>query len=328
MTSRRERLAATLAGEIADRPPVAVWRHFPVDDQNPSRLAESVLAFQKLFDFDFVKVTPASSFALVDLGVADEWQGSAEGTRTYTRRPVERPKDWQAIPRLSPREGALAEYVETLRMVVHGIDRDVPVVATIFSPLAQAKNIAGQDRLTEHMGQSPHEVEAGLRVLADTTVDLVEAARGVGIDGVFYAIQHASPRFMDRETYRTWAETLDLRILEAAAGLFLNVLHLHGDDILFELGETYPVHVVNWHDRETAPTLGEARRKTGRALCGGIGRIDPLVLGTPERIFQQASEARRATSGGRGLILGTGCVVPLTAPLGNLRALRAAAELA
>ncbi len=327
MTSSRERLEAAIAGQIADRPPVALWRHFPVDDQDPRTLADSVLAFQRLFDFDFVKVTPASSFALVDLGVVDEWQGSVEGTRTYTGRVVERPEDWLAIPRLSSRQGALAGYVECLRLVVEAVGRDVPVVATIFSPLAQAKNIAGQDRLTEHLRLSPRAVETGLRVLAETTADLVASARAVGVDGVFYAVQHASPHFMDRETYRSLAEPLDRRILEAAGGLFLNVLHLHGSDVYFDLAVTYPVPVVNWHDRETAPSLGEARETTPRALCGGIGRIDPIVLGTPEGIFQQAADSRRMTGGGRGLILGTGCVVPLTAPLGNLRAVRAAADL-
>ena len=58
MTSKRERLEAALQGEVIDRAPVALWRHFPVDDQDPGRLADSVAEFQERFDFDFVKVTP------------------------------------------------------------------------------------------------------------------------------------------------------------------------------------------------------------------------------------------------------------------------------
>jgi len=328
MISKRERLAAALAGEIADRLPVALWRHFPVDDQNSESLAESTLSFQRLFDFDFVKVTPASSYALVDLGVEDAWQGSVEGTRTYTRRVVQRAQDWASLKRLSPKDGALAGYVEALRRIVAGIGGGAPVLATIFSPLAQAKNAAGGDRLIEDLRNSPRLLEAGLRMLTDSTVDLVGAARGVGIDGIFYAVQHASSRFMDRETYRRVAEPLDRVILEAAEGLFLNVLHLHGTDIYFDLAHTYPVGLVNWHDRETEPSLAGARLQGTRAVCGGIGRIDPLVLGQPDQIYSQAAEARRMTGGGRGLVLGTGCVVPLNAPLGNLRAVRAAADLA
>lgn len=326
MTSKRERLAAAVAGEVADRPPVALWRHFPVDDQDPASLAESTLAFQRLFDFDFVKVTPASSYALVDLGVTDEWRGDPEGTRAYVGRPVRRPEEWRELPTLSPQEGALADHIDCLRRVRDGLGGETPMLATIFSPLSQAKNIAGEERMLQHLRQSPGDLEAGLRLLTESTLDVIEVMRGAGIDGIFYAVQHASPRFMDRETYRRLAEPLDRRILEAAQGLDLNALHLHGVDIFFDLAETYPVSIVNWHDRETEPTLAEGRHRSRRAVCGGIGRIDPLVLGTPDRIHEQAAEARRATNGGRGLVLGTGCVVPLTAPLGNLRAVRAAAD--
>ena len=51
-----------------DRPPVALWRHFPVDDQSPETLAAATLDFQHHYGFDLVKVTPASSFSIKGLG--------------------------------------------------------------------------------------------------------------------------------------------------------------------------------------------------------------------------------------------------------------------
>ncbi|MCX7976483.1 MAG: hypothetical protein N2646_05375, partial [Bellilinea sp.] len=57
--THRERLELCLAGEIADRPPFALWRHFPVDDQSPDSLAAAITNFQNTYDFDFIKVTPA-----------------------------------------------------------------------------------------------------------------------------------------------------------------------------------------------------------------------------------------------------------------------------
>ena len=81
MITHRARLEACLAGETLDRPPVALWRHFPVDDQTPQGLAASTLAFQRLFDFDLVKVTPSSSYCLQDWGSRDDWRGNPEGTR-------------------------------------------------------------------------------------------------------------------------------------------------------------------------------------------------------------------------------------------------------
>jgi len=326
VTSKRERLEAALAGEVADRPPFALWRHFPVDDQSPQALAESVLAFQREIDCDFIKVTPASSACVRDWGVVDVWQGSTEGTRTYTTRPVVIPSDWRALDPLDPRSGALGEHVRCLEAVVHAEGGSCPVLATVFSPLAQAKNLAGGDLLLEHLRREPESVLSGLEEIARTTVRFIEAARRIGIEGIFYAIQHASPHLLDREAYARFGRPFDERILEAAGGLWLNLLHLHGEDIDFDLAASLPAPVVNWHDRETPPRLRDGRRQSGKAVCGGLSRIETLVLGDPARVRAEAAEAIRETDGGRGLILGTGCVVPVHAPRANLLAARRAVE--
>ena len=91
--SHKERLQTCLAGEAPDRPPVALWRHFPVDDLTPEGLAGATIDFQLTYDLDLVKVTPASSFEVRDWGAEDEWRGDPEGVRAYTRRVVERPQD-------------------------------------------------------------------------------------------------------------------------------------------------------------------------------------------------------------------------------------------
>jgi uroporphyrinogen decarboxylase len=65
--SHRTRLETCLSGVRPDRTPVALWRHFPVDDQIPAGLAAATIDFQRTFDFDLVKVTPASSFCLVTI---------------------------------------------------------------------------------------------------------------------------------------------------------------------------------------------------------------------------------------------------------------------
>src|SRR5512141_3300093 len=97
MISHSDRLRAILDGETPDRPAVALWRHFPVDDQEPHSLAAATLQFQQTFDFDLVKVTPASSFCLKDWGVEDRWVGDSEGTRRDTKRGIEAAEDWESL---------------------------------------------------------------------------------------------------------------------------------------------------------------------------------------------------------------------------------------
>ena len=84
--------------------PAAFWRHFPVDDQEAGSLARSTVAFQEMFDCDFVKVSPPSSFCLKDWGAQDEWFADPEGTRDYLGAVIQYPDDWAKLPVLDPRE--------------------------------------------------------------------------------------------------------------------------------------------------------------------------------------------------------------------------------
>lgn len=320
MISPRERLRACLMDQQPDRTPVALWRHFPVDDQSPSSLAAAHIAFQRQFDFDLVKVTPASSFCLRDWGVEDEWAGDPEGTRRYTRRVITHPQDWERLPPLDPTAPHLAGQLACLRQLRAGLGPEVPILQTIFNPLAQAKNLAGEDVLLVHLRKFPEAVLKGLETITLTTQRFVEAAIACGIDGIFYAVQHARADRLSAEEFNRFSRTLDWRILQGAQGLWCNMLHLHGEHIYFGLLAGYAVQIINWHDREAPPALGEAQKVFGGVVCGGLSRA-ALVLGSPLEVQREAAEAIEQT-GGRRFILSTGCVVPLVAPYGNLRAAR------
>ncbi len=318
---KRERLQATLKGEAVDRVAVSLWRHFPVDDQKPESLAAATLEFQSLYDFDFVKVTPASSFCLRDWGAADVWRGEPEGTRQYTGRVVRHPDDWLTLKPLNPNAGALGSQLCALELIRAGLPADTPFIQTIFSPLSQARNLVGAEQLPVHVRRHPGQLKAALVVITETTAQFVHAARRAGIDGIFYAVQMASTRVFSEAEYREFGEMFDRQVLAAAGGLWLNVAHLHGDDVMFDRVAGYPVQILNWHDRETPPTLAEGLRKFPGAACGGWRQWETMVRGTPETVAAEAHDAISQTSG-RRLILGTGCVTPTTAPRANLRAAR------
>jgi uroporphyrinogen decarboxylase len=328
--THRERLQACLSNSPAlDRPPVALWRHFPVDDQDPSTLAEAVLDFQRHYDFDLVKVTPASSYSIKDWGVKDAWEGHTEGTRTYTKRLITRPRDWERLPVLSPSAPHLSGHLDCLRRIRAGLLPHTPLLATIFSPLAQAKNLAGGDRLMDHLHSHPRAVLKGLETIAQTTRQYIEACMEVGIDGIFYAVQHAQAELLSLDEYKLFGLPNDLTCLEPAGSLWCNLLHLHGLNIHFELvsQSLYPdglFQIVNWHDRETRPSLAKGLKDARVAVCGGISQ-KTIVFGDQSAVRKEAADAI-AQSGGRRLILGTGCVVPIIAPHGNISAARQIVE--
>jgi len=321
MMNKKERLMAAIRGEPVDRPPVALWRHFPGDDYRPDDLAAATVAFQRQYDFDFVKVTPASSFCVQDWGSQDRWVGTLEGTRDYTHYPIQSPNDWAKLRPLDPTQGALGAQLDCLRLIADELVGEVPFIQTVFSPLAQAKNLVGREWLPIHLRRYPDEVRAGLQVIAETTTRFVTAAQETGIDGLFYAVQHAQYGLLSADEYAAFGRPDDLEILDAAQDLWLNVLHLHGTDVMFDLVADYPVQVINWHDRETWPALAEGQECFAGAVCGGLQRWDVVVRGTPEQVREQASDAISQT-GGRRFILGTGCVTPIVAPASNIRAAR------
>jgi len=313
---------ACLAGEPTDRIPVALWRHFPVDDQDPQALAAAHLAFQRTYDFDFVKVTPASSFCLKDWGVEDAWEGDPEGTRRYTKAVISAPADWESLPRLDASAPHLADQLTCLRRLRQELGSETPLLQTIFSPLAQAKHLSGEQTLLHHLRASPATVSAGLATIVASTKAFIEAAIQTGIDGIFYAVQHAQSALLSPAEFSRFGRESDLDVLASASHLWFNLLHLHGEGVYFEAVSDYPVQAINWHDRDTPPSLAVAREVFQGALCGGLAR-DTLVFQTPDNIRSEAADAIRQVHG-RGLILSTGCVVPVIAPHGNLIAARAA----
>lgn len=322
--THRERVQACLNGEQTDRPPVALWRHFPVDDQSPENLAAATLHFQGTYDFDLVKVTPASSFCLKDWGITDAWEGDTEGTRRYTNRVIKSPLDWETLPALDPNAPHLAGQLACLRQIRQRLGPNVPMLQTVFSPLAQAKNLVGGETLLVHLRKYPEAVMKGLETIALSTQRFVAAALETGIDGVFYAIQHAQAGLLTLDEYKIFGLPYDHKLLEPASTLWCNLLHLHGSDIYFEIASEFSFQIVNWHDRETPPSLAEAVKLVNTtakfAVCGGLGR-DTLVFGQQAEIRKEARNAIAQTKG-RRLILSTGCVVPVIAPHGNISVAR------
>jgi len=57
--SHRQRIETLLSGSEVDQIPAAFWRHFPVDDQDPDRLAAATIHFQDTFGMDIIKVSPS-----------------------------------------------------------------------------------------------------------------------------------------------------------------------------------------------------------------------------------------------------------------------------
>ncbi len=323
--NKRERVLAAVHGERPDRIPVSFWRHWPKVDQTAEGLAKAVAAWQSTYDFDLVKVTPTSGYCIEDWGARFVDRGNREGTRDYVQRPIKQARDWESLWPLDLKSGVLGRELQALRLIRAKVGPDVFVLQTLFSPLTLARNLAGEELLLSHLRDHAQEVRRGLAIIADTYGRYAQECLRAGADGFFFATLCATTDFMSEDEYGEFGVPYDRHVLGAVAdtaGVIL--LHIHGFNIMFDLlAHAYPVHILNWHDRRTSPSLAEARQRTRLALMGGVSEWQTLTEGTPQQVETEVRDAI-AQTGGKGFLLGAGCVVPTDVPEANLRAARAA----
>jgi uroporphyrinogen decarboxylase len=316
---KRERVLAALGGRPVDRPPVSFWRHVPDVDHTAAGLAEAMLAFQRRWDLDFVKVMSSGVYCVEDWGCAVAYQGSPNGAKQCTRHAVQGRGDWARIRALDPGAGALGREIEAVHLIARGRADDAPILHTVFSPLTVARKLAG-DRLVEDLRAAPGAVEPALDAITETVAAHARAALEAGADGIFLATQTATPEAVTAEECARFDVPRMRRVLNAvAARSVFTLLHVHGRDIYFDLGAALPAHAINWHDRLTAPRLDEARTRFAGALVGGLSEGRTLLRGPADAVTAEVRDAL-AQTGGRGIMIGPGCVLPLATPDAHLTA--------
>jgi uroporphyrinogen decarboxylase len=328
--TRRERIAAALKGQPVDRPPVAFWRHWPVDDQSAEALADRTLEYRKRFDFDLIKVTPSSSYCIEDYGAKTAYQAAPIGERTYLERVIKKAEDWDKIEPVDVRKGAYGRVLEALRITLAKRGDDTPVIQTMFNPLGMARMLAGDDKYVAYVRREPERLKRALAALEETCVNFAKAAIDADADGIFLSTFAASFDIMSEPEYRELGRPADIRILEASAkGRWFNLMHLHGWNPMFEVVKDYPVAAMNWHDRAAGPSLSAAAKLFKGAVVGGVEQYQTLQFGTPDDVRAQVNDAIKQMNG-RRLIVAAGCTYPPLVPEGNLiaavRAVKAAAK--
>jgi uroporphyrinogen decarboxylase len=310
-----------------DRPPAGAWGHRYRDEWSPEQLVAVTVERARRFGWDFVKFQPRATFFAEAFGARYRPSGHGLRSPVLEGSPVPDLDAWQRLELVDQR--VLDEQARTLGLVARELGERVPVLQTVFSPISVASYLVAREnrRLVRELRAHPDVVLPALEKIGDALIDFSRKSVEAGAAGVFYAISgFATPNAMPAAVYEELLLPLDLRILEALPPqAWFNVLHLCGSRVTMEVGRRLPVQAVSYSiHNQGNPSLGEARRLTGKTVMGGLEQRRALVGGPPEEIQRQAREAI-ASTGGRGLLLAPGCSVPPQAPDVNLRAMMAAA---
>ena len=324
-----ERIDAALQGAEVDRVPISLWKHYHLQDRAPGQLAEVTLNLHRQFETDLIKLTPSGLYPIQDWGATIQF-GRDDDFLPLAPRPVINSADeWETLPRLDVHKGALRRELETIHHVAAGLEGSAPFMMTIFSPLCIAYKLCGDKlsgrRLVDDIRQAPRQLHAGLCVIRDVVIEYAAACLEAGASGVFFATQMATHDLMTPEEYQEFGRAYDLPVLDSLAGRSrVTMLHVCGQNLLFDLVADYPVHVINWAACDSGVTLSMARQMTDTPLAAGLC-LDLLLNGTEDEVADQARDAI-AEAGPRGFILAPDCVIKGPTPDANLAAVRRAVE--
>lgn len=305
--NKNEKMKQAISGYKQETIPFSFWTHLPEIDRQPDKLAEASFQLYKEYDLDFIKTMNNGMYAVEDYGTEIDFSEVAKGgVAKVVSTPIKENLDWALLAKLEVETAtALQRELTHLKQLLHLVDGQAPVIMTVFSPLTTADKLA-QGRLAQLMEQEDATyLHQALEHIAETTADLARQAIELGAAGVYFASQMSSYEKLTTEQYKTYGVPYDLQVLEGASAGWFNAIHIHGNDIMFDLVKDYPVQVFNWHIWETLPELKEGLDYTGKCVMGGISRMDI----THDRVNELRSQIYRSiiSTKGRGLILTPGC---------------------
>lgn len=271
-----DRIKAAILGQKVDKLPYAFWSHLPGIDLDPEKLAKATYDFYKKYDIDFVKTMNNGMYSIEDFGCKIDYsQVLLGGIAKIVKTPISCGDDWKNIKSVKITEGSLARELYSLEILLSMLkNENVPVVFTIFSPLTTAEKLSSK-MIREHIKEGKGEfIHRALEEITKTTCELVKKAIDMGASGIFFASQLTTFDEMTENEYLEYGKPYDLKVLEAASKGWFNIVHAHGNNIMFDILKNYPVQVFNWHAWETLPDIEEAKDLTHKCLMGGIKRMD------------------------------------------------------
>jgi uroporphyrinogen decarboxylase len=323
--TKRQRVMAALRGQPVDRIPLAFWLHNFNTENSARGLADETLRLARTFDWDFLKPQSRAQCFAEMWGLTYRPSRETATPYTVTHTPVVDAEDLARLPVADPREGALGEQLEALRLIRAAVGPDVPIIWTVFAPpmILPMLTRGGREQALGLLRDAPRESARAFDVMAETLAEYARLCLAAGADGLFYATNVATRALMSAEECRRWQRPWDLRILKSAERAPFNLLHVCGAGIHLDEFADYPVTALSFAAVPDNPTLAAAHARTGRAIVGGLP-AKPEIAGMTEAALVARAGAATREMGGRWLLLGPDCSVNPDTPARLMHAVGAA----
>ena len=320
--TKRQRVRAAIAGEPVDRAPASLWGHDFLREWSNDDLVDAAVEQYEAYDWDFIKINPRWTMFPEAWGAI--YTPPTEQTNpTLVRSALSELSDLRGVGPVHAERGVFGEHVEATRRVIDRTGGEVDVVQTVFSPMSVIGLMFGHPRaLKQAAVEDPAALHGAIGRITGTIIDYCRANIDAGASGVFYApLQWASHDNATPDFYREFGRPYDLQTLDAIRDADFNILHVCHTNNMIDLVLDYPVHAINWDDRDPSNAdLAEVWGRTETAVMGGVSRSG---LGS-ESADAIAAQARAAAAVGESRVFVTGgCSIPPHTPHENRQAVAA-----
>ena len=289
--NKQERVRAALQGEKIDRLPFSLWYHFGNQHELGEEIAKTHLSFYERYDLDFLKV------------MSDYPYPFPEG-----KDRISNIEDWKRLSAAPIDYKWFQEQLKALELIAKRLEGKAFFVETIFNPIGVARRTA-KDVMFTFMREHPDEFKAGLEAITESFLHYGKAALRAGAAGIFFSVNGATDDFMTQEEFMEFVKPYDLKLLKAFREKgFMNIAHIHGQNLRMKDVLDYPVHAFNWSHLHSAPSLSEARKLTDACLIGGIDEMKTSYFHADELEAQIKKAAEEA--GTEKFMVGPGCAIP------------------
>ena len=256
----------------------------PLVDGNIKDFVKASIDWTEQNSFDFVKVMFNGLFSTQDFGNVVEYsRDPGVWAGKILKHAIEHPMEYLKLRPLDVKKGVLGREIESTKRIVDHFKGKVPVLATVFQPLATAQEMycshTRQEMMIAALEYNPNEVHKGLEAITETTIRFTDALVDAGVDGVFFASHYCSSQVINEEMHKEFVRKYDLPVLNNLRNrTWFNMLHLHGcRDLRSDWHRDYPVQALNWEDsngpEETRLSIRDGMRgQEDKVFIGGLNQ--------------------------------------------------------
>jgi uroporphyrinogen decarboxylase len=295
---------------------------------SPEKTAIALLTGQQELGYDAIYTGWESSFNLLAEAMGCTMRFPENDVPQVADNIVKNPSDLDKVIIPDPHHtGRLPIHMKTVELVKEKVTDNLPLFCYVPGPFTLAGQLCGVNQLMLATLRNPKFVHEITKLTSAASIRYAEANIAAGINVIVAADPTASSSLISPEMFSTYAAP---RLKEVFSAVYkagaIPSLHICGQTTpILEMMCATGAKIL---EIDHLVDLGKAKQKVGHKVCL-MGNIDPteiLLNGTTAEVEKAVKLCiRQAAEGGR-YILSSGCEIPPTAPLENIRAMVNATE--